>query len=174
MAKIGILTYHFALNYGAVMQAWALQEYLKKRGHHVELIDYRPSHLESGGGFYFPKNIKLLRMNLIKAVIKFRAFLNFFSRHMRLKKSKFQDFHNNYLNLSKKTFRKFKYDLEDKFDYSIFICGSDQIWNSSNHSGIDRAYFFGFLPEKSFTVSYAASFGRSFIEEEYKCQFAVT
>ena len=37
------------------MQAWALQEYLKKRGHHVELIDYRPSHLESGGGILFSK-----------------------------------------------------------------------------------------------------------------------
>ena len=172
MAKIGILTYHFVLNYGAVMQAWALQEYLKKRGHHVELIDYRPSHLERGGSFYFPKNIKLLKMNLIKAVIKLRSIFNFFSRQARLKETKFLAFQNNYLDLSKKTLREFKCLKESCCDYDIFLCGSDQIWNSSNHSGIDEAYFFGFLPEDSTTVSYAASFGRSFIEKDYKNQVA--
>lgn len=28
--KIGIITYHNAMNYGAVLQAYALQEWLKK------------------------------------------------------------------------------------------------------------------------------------------------
>lgn len=172
MAKIGILTYHFVLNYGAVMQAWALQEYLKKIGHQVELIDYRPEHLEKGGDFYFPKNMKLLRMNLIKACIKLRSFFHMFSGQIRLKKRKFQDFQNSYLNLSKKTIKQLKCVAEDCFDYDIFICGSDQIWNSSSHSGIDSAYFFGFLPENSVIVSYAASFGRSFIEDSYKNEVA--
>ena len=172
MAKIGILTYHFVLNYGAVMQAWALQEYLKKRGHQVELIDYRPNHLEKGGRFYFPKNKKLLRMNLIKAYMKFRSFFYLFSKQMRLKKSKFREFQNNYLNLSKKTIKQFKCVQKDSIDYDFFICGSDQIWNSSNHSGIDGAYFFSFLPESCTTVSYAASFGRSFIEEDYANEVA--
>lgn len=172
MAKIGILTYHFVLNYGAAMQAWALQEYLKKIGHQVELIDYRPGHLEKGGNFYFPKNMKLLRMNLITAFIKLRSFFHIFSRQMKVKKSKFQDFQNSYLNLSQKTIKQLKCVAEDYFDYDIFICGSDQIWNSSNHSGIDSAYFFGFLPENSFTVSYAASFGRPFIEDNFKKEVA--
>ena len=172
MAKIGILTYHFVLNYGAVLQAFALQEYLKKRGHQVELIDYRPSHLEKGGRFYFPKNIKLLKMNLIKVYIKLRSFFYLFSKQTRLKNKKFQDFQNGHLNLSKKTIKQFKCRTESFLDYDIFICGSDQIWNSSNHSGIDRAYFFSFLPENCFTVSYAASFGRSFIEEKYRNEVA--
>ena len=39
--KIGILTFHRAHNYGAVLQCYALQEVLKGMGHEVEVIDYR-------------------------------------------------------------------------------------------------------------------------------------
>lgn len=40
--KIGILTFHCAINYGAIMQSYGLQEYLKKLGHEAYLLDYRP------------------------------------------------------------------------------------------------------------------------------------
>lgn len=39
--KIGILTFHYAHNYGALMQAWALKEYLQSIGHEVYFIDYK-------------------------------------------------------------------------------------------------------------------------------------
>ena len=38
--KIGIITFHRALNYGAVLQAYALHEYLKQCGYEVEIIEY--------------------------------------------------------------------------------------------------------------------------------------
>ena len=41
--KIGILTFHWATNYGAILQAYALQEHLKHLGHDVFIIDYKPS-----------------------------------------------------------------------------------------------------------------------------------
>ena len=40
--KIGILTFHWPENYGAVLQAYALQSYLTDLGHDVEIINYRP------------------------------------------------------------------------------------------------------------------------------------
>ena len=40
--KIGILTYHFAINYGAVLQCYALQQYLRSKGHYVEVINFVP------------------------------------------------------------------------------------------------------------------------------------
>lgn len=43
--KIGILTFHCAVNYGAVLQAYALQEILRSLGHEVYVIDYRPDYL---------------------------------------------------------------------------------------------------------------------------------
>lgn len=42
--RIGILTFHRAHNYGAVLQAFALQSLLTDLGHEVEIIDYRPDY----------------------------------------------------------------------------------------------------------------------------------
>lgn len=44
--KIGILTFHRAHNYGAVLQAYALVTYLKNIGHDAEIVDYRPESIE--------------------------------------------------------------------------------------------------------------------------------
>ena len=55
--KLGILTFHSVDNYGAVLQAFALQMYLKTLGHDVEIIDYRPS-------YFHPKR----RLSLIHPV----------------------------------------------------------------------------------------------------------
>ena len=40
--KIGILTYHRAHNYGAMLQAYALRTFLREQGHQVEFVDYWP------------------------------------------------------------------------------------------------------------------------------------
>ena len=40
--KIGILTFHNAVNYGAILQCYALQNALEQRGYNVEVIDYTP------------------------------------------------------------------------------------------------------------------------------------
>ena len=38
--KIGILTFHRTTNYGAALQAYALQQTLIGQGHDAEIIDY--------------------------------------------------------------------------------------------------------------------------------------
>ena len=40
MKKIGIITYHFANNYGAVLQCYALQTYLTQRGFKVTVFNF--------------------------------------------------------------------------------------------------------------------------------------
>lgn len=40
---IGILTFHKSVNYGSVLQAWALQHMLTLRGIESEIIDYEPA-----------------------------------------------------------------------------------------------------------------------------------
>lgn len=44
--KIGILTFHWAVNYGAILQAYALQEYLKLEGHDVCIVNYKPKNYD--------------------------------------------------------------------------------------------------------------------------------
>lgn len=44
--KIGILTFHRAENFGAVLQAYALQSFLLQEGYDVRIIDYRNAAIE--------------------------------------------------------------------------------------------------------------------------------
>ena len=44
--KVGILTLHNAINYGATLQALALQQYIDSLGVNVEIIDYRNKHID--------------------------------------------------------------------------------------------------------------------------------
>ena len=46
--KIGILTFHKSINYGSVLQAFALSDLLSKRGYAVEIIDYEPASYSIG------------------------------------------------------------------------------------------------------------------------------
>ena len=45
--KIATITCHNVYNYGASLQAYALQRYLSQEGHDVEIIDYKPYYLNS-------------------------------------------------------------------------------------------------------------------------------
>ena len=45
--KIGILTFQFAHNYGAMLQAYALRRYLEALGHEVVVMPYFPVHFQA-------------------------------------------------------------------------------------------------------------------------------
>ena len=44
--RIGILTFHRAKNYGAVLQCYALATYLKSLGYDTRIIDYYPKYFK--------------------------------------------------------------------------------------------------------------------------------
>ena len=74
--KIGILTYHFSDNYGALFQAYALRHWLKSQGGEAEFINYHPDYVEQGGEFNYKKpltkeNLKIiyLKMTQIKEML---------------------------------------------------------------------------------------------------------
>ena len=45
MKKVGIITFHFADNFGAVLQTYALSKTIEKFDLEVEIIDYVPKKL---------------------------------------------------------------------------------------------------------------------------------
>ena len=61
--KIGILNFHRALNYGAVLQCYGLQETLTALGHEVSVIDYRPRIIEKHRSY--PINISVKKLLMI-------------------------------------------------------------------------------------------------------------
>lgn len=148
--KIGIFTFHSALNYGAVLQAYALQEYLKEQGHDVYIIDYRPKYLTKPYSLFRMESQGSSLLSLLKAFIRMLLVIP-----IRLKRRRaFRKFVDHYLNMM-------SLDLSDTSNcFDAFIFGSDQIWNTKITSGIDAVYCGDFNAARNKTlVSYAASCG---------------
>ena len=47
MLRVAIITFHRAINYGAVLQTYALSRYLKESGYDVRVLDYRANAIEN-------------------------------------------------------------------------------------------------------------------------------
>ena len=150
--KIGILTFHCAINYGAVLQAYGLQETLKSMGHEVSIIDFCPDYLlrpyrlffsEAFKGHGFLGNIRFFIRELLAFPIRYKrrcAFHRFIEKHLHLEKLDFQS---------------------EEHDFDCFVFGSDQIWNPEITGG--DSVFFGDAPcfKGKRMLTYAASSGNA-------------
>lgn len=153
--KIGILTFHRALNYGALLQAYALQETLANRGNQAEIIDYQCEPLEKP--YYYPsfserKSLK----DKLKFIIQGKNELG--------RRERFEAFRKKWLHLSQPYDEKTVSAAADRYDR--FVTGSDQVFNYKAHD-FDRTFFLDFVKDPKKKYSYAASFGLSRIPEEY-------
>lgn len=121
--KIGILTFHCAYNFGAMLQCYALQEHLRMMEHDVVVINYRPVYLGS----------KMPKFHIVRSIIS--PHVCSLSKTAKFRKSyrKFREFEEKYFNLTNicKTSDDIQ-SVSQSLDYVIF--GSDQIWNA----GINR------------------------------------
>lgn len=151
--KIGILTFHRALNYGAVLQCNALYTTLKSMGHEPEIIDYRPESIERYRHLY--SKLSLAHDRSIIQKIK-SLIVGVITTKGRSKSSKkFDDFINTYFKISK----PFNYPIEELSGYDAIIFGSDQIWSPSICFGFDKMYWGQFKHKKTKLITYAASLG---------------
>ena len=112
--KVGILTFHDAHNYGAVLQAYALKKYIKQLGYEVNVINYHHKTIPDG----FPKENNEVRWE------KFNKFI--------------KELTNN-----EQTVYTCEEDLE-KLNIDFWICGSDQIWNTEITRGFNKGFFLDF------------------------------
>ena len=158
--KIGIITFHRALNYGALLQAFALRYSLEKLGADANLLDYRNDTIEEAyvyPSFFQRKSIK----DKLKYIIQ--------GKNEKKRRFKFEAFRNKYLNLSDKIYTHG--DLVNaEGAYDKFITGSDQVWNYGAHN-FDKSFFLDFVTDKSKKYSYAASFGFSSLPAEYTDEY---
>lgn len=149
--KIGILTFHCAHNYGAVLQCYATQEFLRSKGYDVEVINYRPQYLLDPYKLFNRRRV--ISKNLIRLLKRLAIeVLTFSNRYKRFKG--FERFIHNRLQLGVAVTRD---SLPS--DCDAYIIGSDQVWNSRITQGFDPIYFADFSFEKGNKkfISYAAS-----------------
>ena len=141
--NIATLTFQRAINYGAVLQAYALQQAIGSLGVNTELLDYR-CEAEENRYYRIPRNPK----EFIGRIIRWPT------RHKKMEH--FAQFRKEHLSMSepldKNTIAK------HSKNYSKIIVGSDQVWNLKLTDG-DTVYFLDFVDDPSKKVSYAASIG---------------
>lgn len=164
--RVRILSYHFSDNYGAVLQAYALREWLRRRGVEAEFINYHPRYVEEGGSFDNLLDPHKWKKNLTIAYLKASHLFDvlFGSRQQR---KAFEDFQREHLGVVGPRLLQAT-DLNNIGEVDLFICGSDQIWNPSAQNGLDPVYFLDFsVGVNARRVSYAASFGKASLAAEY-------
>lgn len=147
--KVGILTYHCDINYGAMLQAYALWRTLTKEGHDVEVIDYRPPEATE---FYRLrtrpfKSYRRLQWNdeCLDNLIKELKLKRFIASRVKLSP------------VQCKTRDELKQHFSKRYD--AVICGSDEVWNINSYRGFNASYFLDFVDSATKKISYAPSFG---------------
>lgn len=145
MKKIGIMTFHKAINYGAILQTYALNAFLNKNNFFCETIDYNCD--------YITNEYKLVKFNLKNIKGSINTAINIFNNISR--KSKFNKFTNENIKISTKKYNKNNIHESNKY-YDCFITGSDQVWNINLCK--DDNYYLPFVSQKE-KIAYAASFG---------------
>ena len=135
--KIGILTHPVRCNYGGALQAYALQQYLQRRGYEAVIID---CHRKA--------SVLSQLHHMVERNIFHRHFTRFATQYMCRTPRVVSDAH----------LQQVAADLD------AVIVGSDQVWRLSMVRGVERHYFLDFAPQGARRIAYAASFGLSDLE----------
>ncbi|GHU42693.1 hypothetical protein FACS1894111_07040 [Clostridia bacterium] len=150
--KIGIITFHAADNYGAVLQAYCLQEIVKSIGHEVKIINYaKPSQIDADALYPIHNGAKRLIKRLLMLPHHFNRKRRAFG--FRLFRARYLDLTMWYSDSANLV------ELQKKFE--AFVAGSDQIWNTTKEVDKSDAYFLAFAEEQNRKIAYAASIGEA-------------
>ena len=156
--NIGIITFHRARNYGAVLQSYAIQRFISESIPEVnaEIIDYRSKYIEE---FYKP--------DIISGTLRHRVAVLFSRNKIKKRNAKFQAFIDRYIKLSPPCDMDSISQIEQ---YDKYIAGSDMIWHWHTMDGkifFDKTYFLHFVDDPLKKFSYAASFGVDKLPDQY-------
>lgn len=172
--KIGIITISRTSNYGAELQAYALQKKLNELGFNAELIDYlyfkhsehKPTKASQPDVVFSKKqNLKnYLTYTIISPFIDKIGSIFYSPIKIRLKN--FKKFHEKGGTKYSKQYKSYLELKKARLDYDVYIVGSDQVWNPGTATSL-APYFLEFAPEDKLKMTYASSFGVSEIPKQY-------
>lgn len=152
---IGLLSFHKANNYGAVLQAYALQKAIEKLGYNSEYLDL---HFNKGNNALTKK-----KKNIYFLLTKLKNVRKSFLIRGRIRK--FKCFCQNYIKVSSEKYYGDK-NINDATKYDSYIVGSDQVWNL-RITNVTKSFLLHFVNEKKRKSSYASSFGVDSLSKEH-------
>lgn len=174
--KIGILTlFYNNNNYGAMLQAYALQRVLTKKNVDNEVINFDYSNktysmkkdfLKSIEGV-FPKLLFLANrmMNVFERVLLY-GHNKKINKKIAVRAKAFENFRLNYINQSKYTYDKNNIE-ESNSIYTGFICGSDQVWKPGIGQ-LTKEFWLNFVDKGKKKIAYAPSLGNSYLNAKQR------
>ena len=149
--QIATFTYHACFNYGACLQAYALQQVIKKKYGDCKIIDYQTQNfIDINHPFCkYPKSIKEVIKNITRLP---------YMKSLLKRKEYFEDFINHTLDLTKRcSCDADVHKIVESFD--CVVCGSDQTWNLDPSIRYETPLYYMNFPKKQRRVTYATSFG---------------
>lgn len=143
-----IVTFYHAINYGAVLQTYALKRICEKN-------------IQT---FVYPYENKKIKYDYSLNPFQSSSFTTIIAKFLKLptnfiRKLRFTNFIHRYLINDRPNTNKV-----------FYITGSDQVWNYIL-SDFDKTYFLDFVPDDRLKNSYAASFGFESIPEKLKDEY---
>lgn len=181
MKKVGIITFHFARNVGAVLQCVAMVEQLKKLGMDPYVINYRPKYHtvkyrnRRPAVYMALQHMRILRkegkslFTAFKVGIKRFVGLLLANRYAHTrndKNARFETFISESLPQTRE-YLTIKALQQDPPEGDAYISGSDQVWNKPLTNGMfDPAYFLRFGSEDTCRIAYAPSMAETNILTE--------
>lgn len=162
--KIKTLTTYDVYNYGASLQAYALQTYLTDIGNDVEIINYQPEYLTRKYDYKWVNPESWMSRNIVMRFIY--RILKYVQRQTTLgRKRKFDEFNHKILKETKRKYLTYDDLCQNPPEAELYIVGSDQIWNVFYETGRDKAFYLDFV-NNGVKASYAASFSFLDIDDE--------
>lgn len=164
---IGILTYQFAINYGAQLQCYALSHVLESMGHKVVVINY------------VPHNTGNLLLNDIRQAARqlkngsggecLHTAYHILTHGAKMRKA-FRQYQDKYMNVG--PFCADFQEIVTKYSQlDAIVVGSDQIWAPAHHK--TGVYFLNFTtPFRGLKIAYAPCCAVNHVEAAYREQIA--
>ena len=159
--RVGILTLHDSINYGAVLQAYALRSYLTVLGHEAIVIDRRRNaDLTLRAPHVRPRAFRLFGV--------FPCEAHDGQREAGARIAKTEDFLRREVGLTPCRFSDWR-DAPADLGMDLVVVGSDQVWNANNVDPVD--YMLRYVPGALPGIAYAASIGMPSLPAERVDEF---
>lgn len=154
--NIKTLTTYNVYNYGASLQAYALQMYLTDLGNDVEIINYQPEYLTRKYDYrWVNPESSMSPYAVTRCAYRIMKYLQ---RQTTLgRKHKFDEFNHKMLKETRCRYTTYDELCQKPPEADLYVVGSDQIWNVFYEAGRDPAFYLDFV-KKGAKASYAASF----------------
>lgn len=154
--RIAIVTHILMHNYGGTLQAYAMQEALRRLGHDPVTVDYVPDRMSK---------LRYVLAQMKTALMLGRGGRKFFAWPRRERLPQFSGFMRRHITLTERV-NHYTESVLRKYGTEAIVVGSDQVWRAAFHKpSVQPDLFLRFARHLNVPkVAYAASFGVDYWE----------